>query len=183
MSQAPLSTLSSIGCYCWVPGRSLASDVRGIQPWVLLPSFISHCHGLYFRGLTGGFQGRVELVGKATSGLTYANFITKLRYKVDWGHEVPTFMEPSFNTSDHVSPQIDAASRAPYMLLQSLANLHFCTCPSGRYVNPPANFTVELRSRYILRCNLKRTVCVVSIVVSCHHCGHKHLQPFRRRHG
>ena len=50
------------------------------------------------------------------------------------GHAVPIFMEPSFNTSDHVSPQIDAASCVPYMLLQSLANLPFCSCPSERCV-------------------------------------------------
>ena len=50
------------------------------------------------------------------------------------GHAVPTFMELSFNTSDHVSHRIDAASRVPYMLLQSLANLPTCSCPSGRNV-------------------------------------------------
>ena len=38
---------------------------------------------------------------------------------------VPTFMELSFNTSDQVSPQIDAASRVPHMLRQSLASLPF----------------------------------------------------------
>ena len=48
-------------------------------------------------------------------------------------------------------------------------------------VDPSASFTLKVRSRYIPRCHLKWTVCMISIVVSCHRCGHKHLQSFRRR--
>ena len=33
-------------------------------------------------------------------------------------------------------------------------------------VNPPASFTVEVRSRHIPRCHLERTVCMISIVMS-----------------
>ena len=41
-------------------------------------------------------------------------------------HAVPIFMEPSFNTSDHVSPQIDDASRVPFFL---------AICPSARILH------------------------------------------------
>ena len=43
-------------------------------------------------------------------------------------------MGPSFNTFDHVSLQIDAASRVPYVLQQSLASLSFCSYISQRHV-------------------------------------------------
>ena len=38
-------------------------------------------------------------------------------------------------------------------------------------------------SRHIPRCHLKRIVCKCGSASSClcHHCGHKHLQPVRRR--
>ena len=51
--------------------------------------------------------------------------IFRLDCKKNAKHAVPTFMEQSFNTSDHVSPQIDAVSRVPHMPQQSLASLHF----------------------------------------------------------
>ena len=50
-------------------------------------------------------------------------------------------MELSFNTSDQVFPQIDAASHVPYMLLQSLAFL-FMSDKLIR-VDPLSNFTVK----------------------------------------
>ena len=52
----------------------------------------------------------------------------------NWARDSDLHGTLSFNTSDLVSPQIDAASRVPYMLLQSLANLPTCSCPSGRNV-------------------------------------------------
>ena len=63
---------------------------------------------------------------------------------------VPTFMEPSFNTSDQVSPQIDAASRVPHMLRQSpnvpcVSQLKTQLVPSCRHASVVPHRTVLLR--------------------------------------
>ena len=70
--------------------------------------------------------------------------VSVLTAKKNAGHATPTFMEPSFNTSDHVSPQIDAASRIPFMLRRSLASLPFLLAPRKKMVvDPPAGIAVQ----------------------------------------
>ena len=63
-------------------------------------------------------------------------------------------------------PSVFPNGRRISMLLQSLASLPFCSCPSGKCVNPPASFTVEVRSPHVPCCHPLQFEWFATVVVT-----------------